>query len=72
MPPGARLYIFSDGAFEIVSAEGAQWGREELREIIRQPGVAGLAEPQRLYQAVRKAARPGPLDDDFSVLVLDF
>jgi pSer/pThr/pTyr-binding forkhead associated (FHA) protein len=72
VPAGAKLFIFSDGAFEIVSSDGAQWGLEELREIIRQPGIAGVAEPQRLYQAVRKAARPGPLDDDFSVLLVSF
>jgi serine phosphatase RsbU (regulator of sigma subunit) len=72
MPAGAKLYIFSDGAFEIVSSDGAQWGLEELREIIRQPGVADVAEPQRVYKAVRKAARPGPLDDDFSLLVVAF
>ncbi len=72
MPAGAKVFVFSDGAFEIISAEGAQWGLEELRDIIRQPAIEGLGEPQRLYQAVRKAARPGPLDDDFSVLVLEF
>jgi len=72
IPPGAKLFIFSDGAFEIVSSGGQQWGLEDFRTIIRQPAIAGLAEPQRLYQSVRQAARPGPLDDDFSVLVLAF
>jgi sigma-B regulation protein RsbU (phosphoserine phosphatase) len=72
MPAGAKLFIFSDGAFEIVSTEGVQWRLEDLRDVIRQPVIAGVAEPQRLYQAVRKAARPGPLDDDFSVLVVAF
>ena len=28
--------------------------------------------PQRLYETVRKAARPGPLEDDFSALALRF
>ncbi len=69
---GSRLYVFSDGAFEIVPADGPQWGIEDLRRIVRGPGEAGLSEAQRLYQAVRAAARPGPLDDDFSVLVVSF
>jgi serine phosphatase RsbU (regulator of sigma subunit) len=69
---GSRLYVFSDGAFEIVPANGPQWAIEDLRRIVRGPGGTGLPEAQRLYQAVRAAARPGPLDDDFSVLVVSF
>ncbi len=72
MPPGARLFICSDGAFEIVTAEAVQWGLEDLRTVIREPSIPGVSEPDRVYQAIRAAARPGPLDDDFSVLVLRF
>jgi serine phosphatase RsbU (regulator of sigma subunit) len=70
--PGARLYVFSDGAFEIVAANGQQWVIEDLRRIMQEPEQPSVTEAQRLYQAVRGAARPGPLDDDFSVLVLHF
>jgi hypothetical protein len=72
IPPGSRMYVFSDGAFEIVAADGRQWGIEDLREIVSAGRTHGMAEPQRLYQAVRTAARPGPLDDDFSMLVVGF
>jgi serine phosphatase RsbU (regulator of sigma subunit) len=72
IPPGSRLYVFSDGAFEIVAATGEQWVLDDLRRIMAAPEQPGLSEPQRLYQAVRAAARPGPLDDDFSALVLRF
>jgi serine phosphatase RsbU (regulator of sigma subunit) len=72
IPPGSRLYIFSDGAFEIVDAGGAQWRIENLRQLIAQAPPAGLGEAQRLYQSVRAAARAGPLGDDFSALVLHF
>jgi serine phosphatase RsbU (regulator of sigma subunit) len=70
--PGSRLYVFSDGAFEIVSAAGEQWGIDHLQAIVMRPEQPGLSEPQRMYQAVRAAARPGPLPDDFSALVLRF
>jgi len=30
----------------------------------------GLSEPEHLLQVVRGLARPGPLDDDFSILTL--
>jgi serine phosphatase RsbU (regulator of sigma subunit) len=72
IPPGSRMYVFSDGAFEIIPANGQQWLIEDLRRIIAAPQVPGLSEAQRIYQAVRAAARPGPLDDDFSVLVVRF
>jgi len=72
IPPGARLYVFSDGAFEIVASNGQQWVIEDLRRIMQAPQQADLSESQRLYQAVRAAARPGPLDDDFSALVVHF
>jgi serine phosphatase RsbU (regulator of sigma subunit) len=72
MAHGARIYVFSDGAFEIVTAGGEEWELENLRQLILQPARAGQSEPQRLYQAVRLAARPGPLDDDFSMLVVRF
>jgi serine phosphatase RsbU (regulator of sigma subunit) len=70
--PGSRLYIFSDGAFEIEQPDGVQWQISDLRRIISQGLIDGLNEPRRLYQAVRAAARPGPLADDFSMLVLSF
>ena len=58
--PGSRVYIFSDGAFEITTADGGNWSLETLRAIVGAGGSAREAEAQRLYQAVRAAARPGP------------
>ena len=72
LPPGSIIFIFSDGAFEIVTGDGLQWRMEDFRQLVRQPAIPGLEEPQRLYNAVRGAARPGPLDDDFSVLRITF
>ena len=31
-----------------------------------------VSEPERLYRAVQDVARPGALDDDFSMLVVTF
>ncbi len=70
--PGQRLYLFSDGAFEIVPLHGAPWTLQTLQEILRAPRVPGLSEPERLYRAARAVAPPGPLDDDFSVVELEF
>ena len=72
MPQGARLYVFSDGAFEVFGADGREWTIEDLRRLIGASPAAPESEAQRVYQAVRGAVRPGPLEDDFSLLVLEF
>ena len=72
MPPGASVYLFSDGAFDIEDRGGGRWTIDSLVSIIRARPVADVTEPQRIYNAVREAARPGPLDDDFSLIVLNF
>lgn len=70
--PGSRLYVFSDGVFEIEQPDGSTWGLDHLRAIIASAAASGRGESERIYQAVRRAAKPGPLADDFSLLVLHF
>lgn len=72
MPPGSALYLFSDGAFDIEGRDGARWTIDDLVAIIREAPLEGVTEPQRVYNAVREAARPGGFDDDFSLVVLAF
>lgn len=72
VPPGSRLYVFSDGIFEIETKEGRQWGLDDVLPLIVEPPVPGLTEPQRLLQAIRGHARSPDFDDDFTVLVATF
>jgi serine phosphatase RsbU (regulator of sigma subunit) len=72
VPQGSSLHIFSDGVFEIADRQGRQLGLNEFLPLLNQPAVEGRSEPQRIYQTVRNTARPGPLDDDFSYLVIKF
>ena len=71
LPAASTLYVFSDGCFEVVGADGAQRGLPQFLPLLRQaPPAAG--EAARLYRAVRGAARAGPLDDDFTLLAVTF
>jgi Stage II sporulation protein E (SpoIIE)/FHA domain len=72
VPPGSRLYLFSDGAFDLVGADGKRWRLDHIVRLIAEGSAAGVPEPERLYRAVRAAAPPGPLADDFSALVIAF
>ncbi len=72
VPPGARLHLFSDGAFEVITPDGLQLTIGDFLPVLAAPPVHGLAEPERLWRAVRNASRAGPLDDDVSLVTLDF
>lgn len=68
----ARLLIYSDGAFEIVKADDAVWKHEEFVAFLR--GLPGerpaLLDP--LLAHVRQLHGTDMLDDDFSVLDIQF
>ena len=72
VPPGSRLYVFSDGIFEIEAKDGQQWGLENILPLIAQPRVPGMTEPERLLQAIRRHAKSPDFEDDFTVLVATF
>lgn len=71
--PGQKLYIFSDGVFEIVTRDGQTWGLPDFLPLLGQarPDMhePGVTEPEHLFKVVQGLARPGPLDDDFSLVV---
>lgn len=72
IPPGASIYLFSDGVYEIVTIDGLQWGLQDFIPLILKPSVGDLPECERLFREVTAAARPGGLDDDFTLVVLTF
>lgn len=72
VPPGASCYLFSDGVFEIVDKQGAQWTVDNFVEQILRPPVEGLTEPYRLFNTVRKSAQSKVLEDDFALVVVKF
>ncbi len=44
----------------------------DLARLAADGPTAGVPEPERLYGAIRAAAPPGPLANDFSVVVIAF
>src|SRR5262249_53968788 len=43
IPPGASLYLFSDGVFEFVTTGGVEWGLNDLIPHLQQPPVPEMA-----------------------------
>jgi sigma-B regulation protein RsbU (phosphoserine phosphatase) len=72
VPSGTTLYLFSDGVFEIVTRDEERWMLPDFLPHLTEPVLDGVPEPERLYALVRAKARPGLLDDDFSLLTVTF
>lgn len=72
VPADARLYLFSDGVFEIQTIDGRHQGLADFLPLLLQPGADGESEPERLHRAMRARARSGPLDDDVTLLTVTF
>jgi serine phosphatase RsbU (regulator of sigma subunit) len=72
VPAGSSLYLFSDGVFEIVTKQGVQWGLQDFLPLMPAAADDHTSECQKLYEAVVDVARPGGLDDDFTLVILRF
>jgi serine phosphatase RsbU (regulator of sigma subunit) len=70
VPPGALVYLFSDGVFEIVTSGGEIWNIDSfVTELLTEPhSISG--ECQRIFQAVTAKSRTSELDDDFSLVIV--
>jgi len=67
---GDRLYLFSDGVFEITPRTARPWGLDDFVALLGRSNDPTASEPEHLYQLVRQQARAGPLEDDFSLLTV--
>ncbi len=72
VPPGSMIYLFSDGVFEIVTKDGVEWGLNDFVPRLLEPATSGAGACQRIYKAVRSVSHSSSLDDDFSLLLLNF
>lgn len=68
--PFNRLYIFSDGVYEVFDKKGKILDLEQLIEILAQPTMdLDVKRPQELARSLNG---PGPFPDDFSFLAVTF
>ena len=68
----SRLYIFSDGVFEIGKTDGSMWSFRELKEFIRSYSGDDISEMDALYSFLQEMHGDKSLDDDFSMLKIEF
>ncbi|WP_019500679.1 SpoIIE family protein phosphatase [Pseudanabaena sp. PCC 6802] len=73
IPPGSKLYIFSDGIYEIKQSDGKLWGINRLIELMSEdasdPNVSGV---ERVVNYVQQANGSSRFRDDVSLLKVQF
>ena len=68
VPEPARLYVVSDGTYEIELPGGKVWDFAEFEALLAAQPPAGASELDRLFDHVKALHGAGPLDDDFSIM----
>jgi hypothetical protein len=66
----AALAAFTTPAIRHTDNDGVEPTIEDIAELPLQLQASGVSEPQRLYRAVCDRVRPGPLEDDFSLVAV--
>jgi sigma-B regulation protein RsbU (phosphoserine phosphatase) len=69
---GSRLYVCSDGAFEIRDTEEEMLGFDRLVELLADVQSLPDRRCETVYQRCRSHALPEEIDDDFTLLEVDF
>lgn len=69
LPQGTRLFVFSDGAYEIAQPGGSMWSLEEFHEFLAALPPDGL-EMERVLAHIRSMGGQNVLADDFTMLTL--
>ncbi len=68
VPPGSRIFLYSDGAFEIHKQDGGTWTFKEFLHFISQADSDEDNVMDRLIRHVRTLKGGPVLDDDFSIM----
>lgn len=73
LAPGERLYIFSDGVYELTGRDGHEYGLEHFeRALVEGPPRRSERDTERLYDIALSHAGRDLLEDDFTLLVVSY
>lgn len=69
---GGQIYLYSDGAYEINTKNGAIGSFSEFAQLIQEHRQKNIAQPAFIYQTIRSLTKADHFDDDFSLVLLNF
>ncbi len=72
VPPGAHLYVFSDGVYEVDAPGVKMWTLEELGEYLLDNRLNKGEDIDVLYRKMQAYHGQDILDDDFSMMAIHF
>ncbi|MFM8952936.1 MAG: SpoIIE family protein phosphatase [Planctomycetaceae bacterium] len=72
VPPGSRLFVYSDGAFEIGLPDGSMWPFPDFVAALVAPLEPRESRIDALVKRVRALSQRDDFHDDFSMLELSF
>ena len=72
VPPFSRLYLFSDGIYEIDQNNGTIWGLEQFIRLLKHYQKVPQPNLDTLLQQVRNINHKNYFDDDLSIIQIKF
>jgi sigma-B regulation protein RsbU (phosphoserine phosphatase) len=72
VPENTRLYLFSDGAFEVQRSDGTMMRLEEMLDLMKRPALDGQSDLDLLLQHLVQIRGDDALEDDLSIVRFAF
>ncbi len=69
---GSRLFVFSDGVYELQKEAGGMFSLNELCQLLGRYGPKNHPDMQELVTDLRTVQGQNAFNDDFSMIILDF
>jgi len=67
-----KLYLYSDGVYEIAGPDGAMWTFDEYVALVSGPSPPGVSDIDRVVGRVREVRGSDTYEDDFSIVQIVF
>jgi phosphoserine phosphatase RsbU/P len=70
--PYAKLYVFSDGTFEIFQPDESLWEFESFVQLLHSPTPSGVSDLDHIVDSITAIRGSNAFDDDFSLMRIGF
>jgi sigma-B regulation protein RsbU (phosphoserine phosphatase) len=68
----SRLFVFSDGAYEVTRRDGTMLTLDEFTAILSRPPEPGVATVEQVWRTIQELCGSEALEDDFSLVQVTF
>ena len=70
--PYSKMYLFSDGTYEIFQPDGSLWGMEDFVRLLASPTPQGVSDLDNIVASIKAIRGADTFDDDFSLMKVCF